>query len=410
MTILISDLINEAEVCLKSLGLSDETIRDYRRSAFHPLELLLNESKYVDSTDILLQQEKYFYTLYDEGKISKHTLNWRIRGIRILAEIYETGKYEWKVFRKNTKPKLPEPFSSVLESFLLTKECSLKRKNITESICSRFLISIIESGIDSFDGITSENIRDFITCISETRAKSMDDVVYTLRGFFRYLCENDLYHSKSWMLLAAPRCRDYHVLANVSKKEISTLLDTVDTDTNDGKRDFAILSLAIVSGLRAGDIASLKLQDIDWKQNEIRLIQGKTAEQLVLPVPKNVLHAIADYILNGRPETQSTCIFVRHLAPFNGLQDGVSIARIFRKYQKKAGLQHKVGDGKTLHGIRRALGTEMTASGIPIETVAQVLGHKDIRPTRRYIAADMQGMRKCVLGFDSLGGAENGSF
>lgn len=88
------------------------------------------------------------------------------------------------------------------------------------------------------------------------------------------------------------------------------------------------------------------------------------------------------------------------------LQDitmGVSIACIFRKYQKKASLTHAIGDGKTLHSIRRYLGTEMTASGILVDVVAQVLGHKGMKATKQYISADLRGMKNCMLGFDSLG-------
>ena len=92
------------------------------------------------------------------------------------------------------------------------------------------------------------------------------------------------------------------------------------------------------------------------------------------------------------------------------LQDitmGVSIACIFRKDQKKASLTHAIGDGKTLHSIRRYLGTEMTASGILVDVVAQVLGHKGMKATKQYISADLRGMKNCMLGFDSLGGGGN---
>ena len=177
----------------------------------------------------------------------------------------------------------------------------------------------------------------------------MDDVIYTLRAFFCYLCGNDLYHDNFWMLLAAPRCRDHHVRNCLSSEEISLLLGCIGRESPDGKRDFAALSLAAVSGLRAGDIASLMLDDIDWKKHEIRLVQGKTSEPLIIPVPKAVLNAIADYILNGRPETPDRKVFVRHCAPFRGYHDGVSIACIFRKYQKKSSQEHVVGDGKTLN-------------------------------------------------------------
>lgn len=318
--------------------------------------------------------------------------------------MYETGTFAWKVFSKKEKVELLEPFCSALQSFLLTKECGQKHKSCMESICRRFLLTVVDSGVETFDGISPGHVRSFMVGISKTGAKSMDDVVYVLRSFFLYLCENSLYHDNFWLLLAAPQCRDHHVLACVSQAEASALLETIDTDTAYGKRDYAVLSLVAVSGLCAGDIASLRLRDIDWKRNEIRLVQGKTAEPLVLPIPKPVLQAVADYILNGRPHTASDCVFVRHLAPFEGYHEGVSVVCIFRKYQKKAGFSHEAGDGKTLHGMRRGLGTEMTANGIPLDTVAQVLGHKGTKAAKQYIATDLQGMLRCVLDFSSLGG------
>jgi len=63
---------------------------------------------------------------------------------------------------------------------------------------------------------------------------------------------------------------------------------------------------------------------------------------------------------------------------------------------------HKFGDGKTMHGIRRMLGTQMTMEGVPVTTVAQVLGHQNTDATRPYIALDIEGLRECALGFDSL--------
>ncbi len=164
------------------------------------------------------------------------------------------------------------------------------------------------------------------------------------------------------------------------------------------------MSLAAVSGLRAGDIASLQLDDMDWKKHEIRLVQGKTSEPLVIPIPRAVLNAIADYIFIGRPETTDKNVLVRHCAPYSGYHDGVSIACSFRKYQKKAGLNHAVGDGKTLHGMRRGIGTRMAAEGVPVDMVAQVLGHKGTKATKQYISTDIQNLRHCALGFDSLGG------
>lgn len=399
----LSELINHATQCFIDLGLSPETIKCYQCSAFHPLERKLENQKNISSS-MLMEQEGYFGKQFQEGKISRQTYNWRIRGIRILAEVCDTGRFTWKVYSKKEKVTLTEPFSSVLYSFIEIQNCGQKQKKCRESICRRFLKSLTDNGITFFEDIQAEHVRNFIVKISETRSKSMDDVIYTLRAFFCYLCENDLYHDNFWLLLAAPRCRDHHVRNCLSSEEISLLLGCIGRESSDGKRDFAAMYLAAVSGLRAGDIASLMLNDIDWKKHEIRLVQGKTSEPLIIPVQKAVLNAIADYILNGRPETPDKKVFVRHCAPFRGYHDGVSIACIFRKYLKKSGQEHVVGDGRTLHGMRRGLGTGMAANGVPVDTVAQVLGHKGTKATKQYISTDLQSLRCCTLDFDSLGG------
>lgn len=403
MEICLSELIKRATQCLAELGLSAGTIRDYQCSAFRPLERRLKDQENINP-ETLLAQEEFFLGQYQDGKISRHTFNWRIRGIRVLTEVYETGTFTWKVFSKKEAISLSEIFETALCGFISKQNCGQRQKNCRQSLCRRFLKSLEDSGVTSFGDIRPNHVRSFIVKISETRAKSMDDVVYALRGFFRHLCENGLYHDTFWMLLAAPRCRDHHVRACLSSDEISLLLGSIGRETADGKRDFAAMSLAAVSGLRAGDIASLQMDDIDWKKHEIRLVQGKTSEPLAIPIPKVVLNAIADYILNGRPETTSRNVFVRHCAPYSGYHDGVSIACIFRKYQKKAGLSHAVGDGKTLHGMRRGVGTRMAADGVPVDMVAQVLGHKGTKATKQYISTDMQNLCRCTLGLDSLGG------
>lgn len=406
MAIQLSELIDTAVNCLEKLGLTESTIKDYRQSAFKPLEGRLAGWKSVDS-ELLRLQEDFFFRQFENGTISRHTLNWRIRGIRMLVEIFDTGNFTWKVFSKKPKKCLPEPFLSILNSFMQTQSCGQKHKDCINSICQRFLLSVSGSGCMDIASITSAHVRDFMAEISKSRPKSMDDVVCALRAFFQYLCEKGLYGDNFWVLLAAPRCRDHHVRRCMAPEEISRLLESIDRGTGSGKRDFAAMSLAAVSGMRAGDIASLKLDDIDWKKEEIRIVQGKTDESLILPVPTPVLQAVADYILNGRPRTDSRNVFIRHQAPFTGYHDGVSIACIFRKYQKKAGIAHATGDGKTLHGIRRGLGTGMTAKGTPVDVVAQVLGHKGMKATKQYISADLQGMHNCTLGFDSLGGGSN---
>lgn len=98
-----------------------------------------------------------------------------------------------------------------------------------------------------------------------------------------------------------------------SPVELNLILKQVNTETPAGKRDYAIIQLGITSGLRAGDITNLKLTDIDWKNNEIHLIQGKTKQPLSLPLEEHTGNAIIDYVLNGRPKSESSYMFLRSL-------------------------------------------------------------------------------------------------
>lgn len=111
---------------------------------------------------------------------------------------------------------------------------------------------------------------------------------------------------------------------------------------------------------------------------------------------------MADYVLNGRPETKSDKLFIRSLAPFEGFRDGVSINNILRRRSADAGVM--VGGTNTIHGIRRMIATEMIKSDQSIYTVAQILGHQSIKPSRQYIDLDVEGLRKCTLSFDDIRG------
>ena len=153
----LSELINHATQCLIDLGLSPETIKCYQCSAFHPLERKLENQKNISSS-MLMEQEGYFGKQFQEGKISRQTYNWRIRGIRILAEVCDTGRFTWKVYSKKEKVTLTEPFSSY---FIVYRNPELwtEAKKCRESICRRFLKSLTDNGITFFEDIQAEHVR-----------------------------------------------------------------------------------------------------------------------------------------------------------------------------------------------------------------------------------------------------------
>lgn len=401
----ISDLIQEAMQQLKAFGISEGTLKSYSTRAFHPIMRFYADRSVTECKITFMEELKVVYQKqYTDGIISRNSLNWRLRGVNILLEIHETGFFEWKIFSHKKYIIFTDFFEEIISDFTSLLKCSEKRKQNYKSIVHRFIAHMVDRKMQDFSGVDSILIRDFIMDISNDRPKSMDDVITGLKKFFKYLYEQEYINTTFWTILAAPRSRDHKVKPCMQLDEIIKLIEQINKDSNNGKRDFAIMTLAATTGLRAGDIASLKLTDINWKYCELHLTQGKTQNPLVLPLQRSVLSSVADYILHGRPKSESKYLFLRTCAPYTRFHDGVSISCIFRKYLLVAGIQHSINDGKTLHGIRRMLGTNMVAAGVPVPTVAQVLGHQGIKATKQYISMDLKGLQNCLLLMDSIGG------
>jgi len=180
--------------------------------------------------------------------------------------------------------------------------------------------------------------------------------------------------------------------------DIAKLLETIDRSKVRGKLDYAIMMLGTVLGLRACDIVALKLTNIDWLRGEIRIVQSKTANPVILPLTQDVGEAMKDYILNARPSTADHEIFLRIKPPHTKLTSAVTVGEIYRDCCIAAGLPAN----KRVHNLRRALGTSMVTNGISVYDVAQVFGDKNINSTKPYLATDVKHLKMCALSFAGI--------
>ena len=370
--------------------------------SFKPISDYFDEKRTAHYNESMVSElDELYLEKLQTGAVSRNVYNLRIRGTRILREVYTTGTFVWKGPACKSRPILPENYERIMAG-LSNAISSEVRSRDTLYIVRRFLLLIVSSGIDSIAQIKAEQIQMFLNEMSQTRAKGMEDVIGALRKLNRYLIETESSFLPYVGLLMAPRARERKIYPCMPQEVLDAVIMSIDLRTAIGKRDYAILLLAASSGMRSGDIATIKLSDVDWRKSELHIVQGKTQITVNLPLNKCAGSALADYILNGRPESNSPEIFLRSLAPFQGLKDGTSVACVLRRRMKAAGISHTLGDGKTMHGIRRMLGTEMTIEGVPITTIAQVLGHQSDRATKQYISLDIEGLRECALGFGSI--------
>ncbi len=138
------------------------------------------------------------------------------------------------------------------------------------------------------------------------------------------------------------------------------------------------------------------LTDIDWANGEIKIVQEKTGKSLALPLTADVGEAIQDYILYGRPTSDESYVFLRSHSPHTKMGRSLPYLQ-FNVHRMKLGLPKA-----SFHSLRRALGTNMVIAGVPITTVAQVLGHSGLSSTKQYISLDSIHLKECALTFDDL--------
>ncbi|MDR3600882.1 MAG: tyrosine-type recombinase/integrase [Desulfosporosinus sp.] len=160
--------------------------------------------------------------------------------------------------------------------------------------------------------------------------------------------------------------------------------------------------LASVTGIRAIDIANLKLRDINWKEMTVYFIQCKTGFGVSLPMESVAAEAVADYILNGRPDVAIPYVFLTVDPPFRKLNDKSSVANVLNKYVKLENIEKRPRDGKTFHAFRRNMGIWLLNSGAEPELISQVLGHQSKDVLKRYLPLDTSKLEICALNFDGI--------
>ena len=168
--------------------------------------------------------------------------------------------------------------------------------------------------------------------------------------------------------------------------QLRALLSACDRRTPTGRRDYAIVLLLARLGLRAGEVARLGLDDIDWRRGELRVV-GKGNRGESLPLPADVGAAITAYLRRGRPTSaQGRSVFVRVHAPHRALTAG-GIGNVVNAAGERAGLGHVHA-----HQLRHSAATAMLRAGSPLAEVGQVLRHRSQFNTAIYAKVDQDAL------------------
>jgi integrase len=383
---------------LRDISMSDSTVR-YYGSCYKSARIFCEPRGIREFNDQAAQTFIEFqFKRFKRGEIKLvYTLTLRKAAV-MLADYTEGRELKWE--RRNYKLKrLCNNYESLLSEFEQNIEQSLSLgsiKNVLQMV-RQFLDYLESINIKSLSELKLEYIKDFVIAVSPRYNGNMINLTWPLKKFLAYVNNSGIVMINAAAILANPAPRRRKVLPCFTTEETEALLTTPDTATPLGKRDYAIMRLAHGMGLRGEDIVSMKLSDIDWRSNEVSIIQSKTGGHIILPLLPEVGNAVADYILNARPHSDSSYIFLRHRKPHSWLGNGPIGAIIMKRYQDKAGVPYVAGDGKTFHAFRRTVGTRLIKAGVPLPSAAQILGHRRIESTKQYIALDDESLRVCCM-------------
>lgn len=186
-----------------------------------------------------------------------------------------------------------------------------------------------------------------------------------------------------WRLSSLPRY--------LESEEAERIITSCDTTSPVGRRDRAILLLLVRLGLRAGDIVQLRLDDIDWEGAGIH-VSGKGHRHTVLPLTQEVGHAVAAYLQDGRPRTDSDVLFIRSRAPFCAFASHCAISVLVAQAMRRAGVT--CPSRGAAHVLRHTAATSMLRRGASLQDIAAILRHRSIETTQIYAKVDVTTLRQ----------------
>jgi site-specific recombinase XerD len=217
-----------------------------------------------------------------------------------------------------------------------------------------------------------------------------------LRGFLRYAAKEAWCPDRLAASISRPRLYQQESLPYAPDwSDVRRMLADVDTDRPRDIRDRAILLLLAVYGMRSGEVAALRLDQIDWTGQTLRLIRLKRRQPQIYPLLPSVAEALARYVDTVRPPSSCLEVFLCIHAPLRPLKAG-SIFDVANRRFVALGIEaaHRGG-----HAFRHACAVRLLAEGLTLKEIGDHLGHRTTSATSTYAKVNIAALRE-VGAFD----------
>lgn len=312
------------------------------------------------------------------------------------------------LYKPLTCDALPEWCRNVLSEFLAEKRKEDKADSTVDmyrSAITRFCLFLEKEGLESFHQVDGEIIKKFNLEDPHETAEGKNAYNVRIRKFLLYLAINgytdNFFLGEALPCTAAPKTR---VVTILNQDETEMLEEYSEDDKALALRNRAIVLLGLKMGFRASDITNLKLEQVDWRNQCLRLRQKKTAVEKTFPMPVDVGNAIYLYLTEGRPESDCAYIFITHKAPY------CKVGRSVCERIMKIALPDRHGRQFGFHITRRTYATQRFRNDCTYSDVADLLGHTTTDTVMKYISLDDERMKSCPISLYESGISMEGGF
>lgn len=246
----------------------------------------------------------------------------------------------------------------------------------------------------SLSDIHQEDIESFLAYLYELglSANSQARILSGIKKFYAYLLQEKLITENPTQLISSPSI-GRHIPDILSYEEISSMIDTIDLSQPFGHRNKAIIETMYGCGLRVSEVISLKISNIYFKDEFIRVI-GKGNKERLIPISQSIIKTLNLYIEGERVQQvinpkHSDTVFINRRG--NGLSRQM-IFLIIKELAEKAGIKKNIGP----HTIRHSFATHLIEGGADLRAVQQMLGHSSISTTEIYTHISDQYLREVI--------------
>jgi len=265
---------------------------------------------------------------------------------------------------------------------------------IRANYASRFLAELkVRKTEEGVEGISASRIHDYVISTAKSMSRaSRKHLVSSLRGFLRF--SHVMGYTAKNLADVVPVIHTHkldRVPRSIPWDSVQKLLATPRRDTHAGRRDYAILQLLATYGVRIGQVTTLTVSDIDWRERVIHFTPSKRGRALSLPLTYEVSEALLEYFEKTRGKSPFPNVFLTVRGAPRPLSKDNHLYSSLEPYYRKAGIQSGT---KGAHPIRHAFATRLMEQEVPIKIIADLLGHKCIQTTVIYTKVNLDHLRK----------------